>query len=242
MSLNIKADKREKKESKADQIPAVVYGFDMKSTPLSISAHGFRDLYKEAGESTLVDLEIVGAEPVKVLIHETQKDPVSDEFIHVDFYRVDMTKKVTTEVAIIYVGEAPGVKDHGADLNKNLDSVEIECLPQDLIHEIKVDLTNLKEINDIIKVEQLSVPENVTILTTPDTMVVALSEHIEAKEEEAVPAADVEGVEVEGKKETPTTEDGAAVPTADSQDQGVGKVDKKSNDKSGGKAGGEKEK
>src|SRR3990167_3129459 len=90
------------KEKPEKKIPAVVYGPNSKNINLTIDGKEFNKVYNQAGESTLVDLAIEDKEPVKVLIHDVQRDPVSDEYIHIDFYQLDMSKKLKRIGDVLY--------------------------------------------------------------------------------------------------------------------------------------------
>ena len=111
---------------------------------------------EEAGRSVLIDLEIDG-EKRKVLIHDFQKHPLTNRFIHIDFYQVKMDEEIEANVEIVFVGEAPAVKELGGVLLKTMDEVLVRCLPADLPKEIKVDLSTLKTFDDRIFVKDLNI-------------------------------------------------------------------------------------
>ena len=146
------------------QIPAVIYGSNLKPENLTIDSSTFKKVYSEAGTSTLVDLSIDEASPIKILLNEPQIDPVSDEPIHADLYRVNMSEKIKTEIPLEFIGEAPAVKELEGNLITNKDEVEVECLPGDLISEINVDVSVLKTFEDLIYVKDLNVPEKINVL------------------------------------------------------------------------------
>ncbi|KKU13652.1 MAG: 50S ribosomal protein L25 [Parcubacteria group bacterium GW2011_GWC2_45_7] len=152
-------------------VPAVLYGHGLASRNLVVNAADFAKTYKQAGESTLVDLAIEGGEPVKVLIHDIDRDRLTLKPVHVDFYQVKMTEKLTTEIPFKFIGDAPAVKELGGILVKNLDKVEVECLPQDLVHEIEVDLSKLATFEDAILIKDIIAPSGIALLAKPDEMV-----------------------------------------------------------------------
>ena len=184
-------------------IPAILYGYKIKNVSLKVEKTEFDKVFDAAGRTTLIDLKIKDSETHKVLIQEIQYDPVSDQIIHIDFHQVKMTEKIKTEVPVIVEGEAPTVKDLEGSLILNKAEIEIECLPQDLIHEIKIDISGLKTFEDKILVKDLVVPKNITILNDAEE-VVALVNPPRSEEElaelEEKPEEDVEAVEVEGAK------------------------------------------
>lgn len=172
---------------RSGQVPAVVYGHNVAAQSLAVDSRAFEKAYKQAGESTLLDLAVGGGAPVKVLIHEVAKDPLTLKPIHVDFYQVSMTEKLTAEVPLKFMGEAPAVKELGAILVKNIQAVKVECLPKDLVHEIAVDLSGLKAVGDSITVGKISAPAGIKILgRSEETVVLAQAPK---KEEEAPTAA-----------------------------------------------------
>jgi large subunit ribosomal protein L25 len=186
-------------------IPAILYGHKVKNLPLLVEAHAFAKLYQKAGESTLIRLKIDDGQSKKervVLIHEVAKDPVSDQIIHIDFNQVRMDEVITVEVPLVFVGQSEAVKAYGGVLIKNLQSVEIEALPQDLIHEIEVDISQLKTLDDNIYIKDLKVPEKVKLIAEPEEVVASVvppRTQAELEELEEAPAEAVEEVEVEEK-------------------------------------------
>jgi len=157
------------------QIPAVVYGPGVKNANIQVNEKEFIKVFREAGESSLVELSI-GEEKQKrpVLINDIQRDPVSDSITHVDFYQADLTEEVEVKVPLVFEGVAPAEKDLGGTLNKNILEIEVKALPQNLPHEIKVSVENLKTFEDHILVKDLVLPKGVVVLKNSDEVVVAV--------------------------------------------------------------------
>ena len=213
--LGLKAKTREEKKKavgilrKQGKIPAVLYGHGIKPTNLVLDYAVFDKLYKKAGESTLVDLSINDSESVKVLIQDYQVDPVTNKFIHVDFHQVRMDEKINTEIPIKFIGDAPAIKDLSAVLVTSMGSLEVECLPNDLVSEIEVDLSSLKEFDDAIHVSDITPPPGITFKNVPQD-VVALVQAPRSEQEVADAAAPVQAAVLpEGVAETPAAEEGA---------------------------------
>ena len=214
----LKATIREKKNGKkTDKIPAVLYGKKLKNEILWVDFKEFNKAYEEAGESTLIDIRIEGDKEVhSALIYDIQTDPVTDEIIHADFYQVRMDEEVETEVEIVFIGESSAVKELGGTFVKNIDSVSVRCLPGDLPHELKVDISSIKTFDDYIYVSDLPLSEKVSVSLNPGTVVALVSaprtkEEMEALDEEVdSDISKVEGMEEkgeeEGEGETPATE------------------------------------
>ena len=186
-------------------MPAVVYGHGLKSTPLVIDYRQFEKIYSTAGESSLVDLSIDQKEPVKILIQDVQRHPITSRFLHADFHQVKMTEKITTEIELEFFGESKAVKELGGVLVKSIDKVKIECLPQDLVHNINVDVSTLNSFEDMIRVADLKLPAGIEIKGKLEDVVVLVQPprtEEELKELEQKPVeAKVEEVEEAEKKE-----------------------------------------
>lgn len=158
---------------KQGELPIILYGHDVEPTTLSVPLPSFRKVFREAGQSTLIDVQLGKDNPVKALIHDVQRDPVSDEIIHADLYKVNMTEKVKTDVPLKFVGEAPAVKELEGSLITQKDHVTIEALPGDLIPEIEVDISPLQTFEDTIKISSIKakIPPAVTVVDDDEDIV-----------------------------------------------------------------------
>jgi len=181
-------------------VPMIVYG--RKKEPANLKGIEFdiqRAIARSSGQ--LIALNIEGQDnPKMVLAREIQRDVLSGKLLHVDLYEVDMTEKVRVEVQLQFVGEPKLVTINEATLMQTLTSVEVECLPGDILQSIEVDVGGLVEINDSLMVSDLVVPDTVAVLTAADEMVVKLNpvlEEVEEEEEEIF--ADLGEVEVIGR-------------------------------------------
>ena len=190
-----------------NSIKAVVYGPAYPSTSIVINQKDFTKLYKEAGESSVVTLAGLKADQ-DVLIHDIQIDVRNGNIIHVDFYALKKGQKVTVNVPLVFVGVAEAVKAHGADIVKNMFEIEIEAEAKDLPHEIEVDLSSLKEIDDNITVSDVKAPVGVKVLSNEDDVIVTASRHEEEKEDAAtdIDMSAIEVSDAKGKKEQEITE------------------------------------
>ncbi|MFH1713206.1 MAG: 50S ribosomal protein L25 [Candidatus Jacksonbacteria bacterium] len=165
------------------KLPGVVYGHGVDSIPFLIDYNQFIQEIKRCGEGALLDLEIDNAEPFKVLWQDYQKEPVSQNFIHVDLYRIKMDEKLRTEITLKFVGEPPAIKTGGI-LIKSRDYLEVECLPKYLVSEIEVDLLSLAKVHDSLKISDIKVPKGIKVLDDSELMIASIAES--AKEEEEV--------------------------------------------------------
>ena len=211
ISLNLKerkeVGKAAKRLRKQGLIPAVLYGHGVEAKNVSVEYTPFIKVYRQAGESSLVDLSIPGSEPVKALIADIAIDPMTDKLIHVDFRQVLMTEKLKAKIPVVFIGESRAVKELGGILVKSLAEIEVECLPQYLVHEIKVDLTPLKEFGDTIRVESISAPEGMVFLEKKAEVIATVTpprseEELKALEEKVEEKVEtVEVVKVKKEKE-----------------------------------------
>jgi len=193
----------------------VVYGPELKENiNIKMREADIRNLYKEIGESSIVELEIEGeTEPMEVLIKDIAYDPVKMLINHIDFYKIKRGQKIEANVAIVIIGDSPAVKALGGVLSQTLSEISIKCLPKDLIHEIEIDISGLKSFDDSIYVRDLNLSEDVEILDSVDDhiisvtpprieqVVVATTDEAEEGAEGDKPAADGE------KKDEKSTEE-----------------------------------
>ena len=193
-------------------LPAVVYGRGFDPRSLSIDYHQFAKAFEAAGESTLLDLSIDQATPVKVLIQDVQRDPLTHAFVHVDFHQVRMDEKIKAEITLKFTGEAPAVKELSGILVTTMSALPVECLPADLVHEIEVNLSSLKTFNDAIHVADIAIPKGLTIMVPADEVIALIQEPRAEKEFEAIvqaPAAGEQPTEAAAPAEAPAEEEAA---------------------------------
>lgn len=199
-------------------IPAHVFGKKLDTEHVTVDSTDFTKVFKEAGETGLVDLKI-GAEKVRpVLIREVQTDPVLGHPLHIDFYQVNLTEKTTVPVPIVLLeAELELVHTGEAVVIQPLMEVEVEALPTDLPENIEVDISSLKAIGDAITVKDLKVPAGVTILAEEEAVVAkldnAVTEEMQALLEEQAEeqAAVAEAAEAESAGGETSPEGGEAV-------------------------------
>jgi large subunit ribosomal protein L25 len=207
MTFRIVAKQRQAGNAEEDRllgvIPAVVYGPEMDSKSIGVEYTPFEKLYDEAGESSLVDLDVEGAQPTKVLIQDVQYDPVKGKIIHVDFRQIKMGEEMTATIELRFVGETPAVKTLGGTLMKSAQEVNVRCLPKDLVGHIDVDLGVLQTFDDTISIGDVVLPAGVTVTDHADVLVAKVApplteEQMKAMEETV--ETSVGDVAVEGEK------------------------------------------
>lgn len=204
MTVTLSAEKRAViKKTKAllaqGLMPAVVYGPKQPVTPLTLSKKEFDKVFKEAGESTIIELAGVAAAPIQVLVKEVVFAPTKGGIVHVDFYAIEKGKKITATIPLHLTGEAPAAKTGGV-INHVLHEVEVECMPNDLPSHIDVDVSGLAAVEDRLLVSDLKVGRGVEVLTGAEEVVVVVGEP--AAEEVTESVADLSSIEVEQKGKT----------------------------------------
>ena len=148
--------KHVKQIRKQGLVPAVVFGHAIEPMSIQIPAKELRLAMAGRGGSHLISLKIEGQDqPVLALPREIQRDVLTAAIQHIDFQAVVMTEKIRTEASLTFVGQSPAVLEGTGVLFHNMDSVEMECLPGDLINSIQVDLSGLAQIDDTIHVRDL---------------------------------------------------------------------------------------
>ncbi len=181
----------------AGEIPAVIYGAKEGAKSIVLSVIDFRKVFKEAGESSIISLELDGKKH-DALIHEVQFDPISGEPVHADFLLVSQDKELEVDVPLVFEGVAPAVKELGANLVKVMHELPISALPKNLPHDIVVDVSGLKTLDDQVLVGDIKLPAGVKVMVSLEEVVVSVTEAGEEVTEEEAPA-DLSAIEVEKK-------------------------------------------
>jgi len=155
-----------------------------------------------AQATRLINLEIEGEkQPRSIVIREIQRAEPSGQLLHVDFYQVHKTERITVDIPIVLVGEAPALKEKGRLLTLGVTSLSIECLPSKLPPRIEVDLSSLEEPEQTIRVSDLTLPPDITVITGPDQLVVKVSEAAVERVEEVAAEAEEAVAEEAAEKE-----------------------------------------
>ena len=192
------AGRKVKNLRKEGILPANIYGKKVKSLNIKVILKDLKNILDKVGETGLVDLEVKGVKKERtVLLKNPQYDPISDQVIHIDFYQVDLTEKVSVDVPVEIVGESPAAKRGEGILVHLLNEIEVEALPEDLPERFVVDVAKLEKVGDAITVADLKVDsKKVKIDISPDQVVARIDELAE-EIEEAPPVIEEEVVEGE---------------------------------------------
>jgi large subunit ribosomal protein L25 len=187
-------------------IPAVIYGHGLQSTPISINEFSFMQILRQAGFTTLLSMTIAGDDQAHpVLIRDVQYHPVKGNILHVDFYQVRLDQKIRADVPLEFIGESAAVKNLNGTLIHPLETIELEALPENLPHNIPVDISVLSDFEKVIHVKDLKLPPGLTIFHEPEEVIALIQpprseEELAQLEQEA--KEDVKSIEgVEDKEE-----------------------------------------
>ncbi|MYD60191.1 MAG: 50S ribosomal protein L25 [Gemmatimonadetes bacterium] len=196
------------------QLPAVVYGEGAESVACSVDQRRLTDLLKAHGRNAIISLS-AGDTSQSTIIKDIQYHPVRDEILHVDFHRIDLTRKIVVEVPLHATGSAVGVRIGEGILEQMLHDLEVECLPTEIPDHIEIDVSDL-DIGDSLHVSDIVVDgDDFSIVTDSDRTIFAVAapslvieEEEEEEDEEGLVAEGEEGAEGEEMQEPELIERG----------------------------------
>ena len=186
--------------------PAHVFGHGVKSQALQGATSELERVVERAGKSRLIGLKIEGEKRARsVIVREVQRKPSSGLLFHVDFYQLRTKEKITVEVPVHVVGQAPALENTANKLEIDLPEVTIECLPAQIPSRLDVDVSSLVDASDVIRVGDLKLAEGLSIHNDAELVVAKIAverkreiEPVAAEEVEVVAAAESAG---EGARE-----------------------------------------
>lgn len=143
------------------------------SCSLQVETKTLYQLLASHGKTSPVTIRI-GEEDHTAFVREVQRNPVSEEIIHVDFIEVDLSKSIRTQVPVVLVGEAPAVRLHSGIVNQLIYSLTLECLPKDIPSSIEIDVSGLDEIDASVLVSDINLGASVTITSSLQENVVRI--------------------------------------------------------------------
>jgi large subunit ribosomal protein L25 len=216
--MKINAARREVLGKKVKQLrrqgltPAHLFGHELESQALQCNTADLMKMLARAGTTRLVSLKVEGDKELKsVFVREIQRDVLSRQLLHVDFYQVRKGEKMQMDIPIVLVGEAPAMRGKGRLLSRGISELKIECLPDKVPPQIEVDISVLQELEQGLYVKDIILDPEITVHADPQQLVVKVTEVIIKVEEEKPVAAEAE-VPAEGEVEA---EEGAAKPSAE---------------------------
>lgn len=203
--------KKLKKLRKGGVVPGNIFGTAYKSQAVSIDLKDFNRAFKVAGETGIVYLKLDKQE-VPTLISNVQNHPINDLTLHIDFRKVDLTKTIEAQVPVKIVGESVAVEQKGGVLLTQIHEVTVEALPQDIPHDIEVDISKIQEVGEEIKVSDLPKSANFKIMEELEKVIVSVIEHKEESLEPETAKAEPEITEEKPEGEVVEGEEAAAAP------------------------------
>ncbi len=212
--IALKAEKREEmgramRKLVGDRIPAVIYGTGMESSVIWVDRTDFMRAFEDAGKNSVVELKMGKDKALNVLVHDFQIEMVSDEIKHIDFLQVDMNQTTEAEIPLVFIGEAPAVKEKGGTLVKSFDHLVVEALPDDLPNEIEVDLSKLVNFDDNIVISDIKLGDKIRVLLDDKNTIASVTPPRTDAEMEALDEdVDADVSKVEGAAEDKPEEDG----------------------------------
>jgi large subunit ribosomal protein L25 len=212
---------------RAGRLPGVVFGHGISSENVSIDAHDFELLRRRVGQNALIDLSVDGKKSRPVLVHGVQVHPVHRRPLHVDLFLVRMTEELIVDVPLVPTGTSLAVENLNGTLFHQMESVRIRALPDHLPQQIEYSIDDLADFDAVVKVSDLTIPGDVTLLTDPDEVVAKvlpsrLQLEVEAEKAEEAEAA-AEAAEAAGEGEAAAegeTEAAAASGSESAPDEG----------------------
>lgn len=197
--------------------PVHVFGHGIESLALQCDARELERVLSQAGQTRLINLKLAKEKkPRTVVVREFDRDWRKGELVHVDFYQVKMEEKIRVEVPVVLLGEAPALKSKTNMLDHELGTFTVECLPARIPSSIEVDISSLAELDQAIRVKDITLDKDITVLNNPDLVVAKISLRPVEKVEEKVVE---EVVEAEAKAEVAEGEEEAEAPGEATPDQ-----------------------
>ena len=204
---------------KEGRLPGVVFGHGIDSANVSVDTHDFEQLRRRVGPNALIDLSVDGKKSKPVLVQNVQVHPVNRRPLHVDLFAVRMTEELTVDVPLVAVGASEAVSMLGGTLLHPNETVRIRALPDHLPQSIEYSIDSLVDFESSIKVSELTIPSDVTLLTEGDEVVATVQRPRVEVEEVPVEVELPEGEEAEGEAAEGTAE---GADRAGSEDESAG--------------------
>jgi large subunit ribosomal protein L25 len=182
--------------------PVHLFGHGIESLALQCDTVELERVLGQAGQTRLISLKLAKEKkPRTVVLREFDRDWRRGELVHVDFYQVRMEEKIKLEVPVVLVGQAPALKSKTSMLEHALGTLTIECLPAKIPTSLEVDISSLTELDQAIRVKDVTLDKDISVLNNPELVVVKISSRPVEKVEEKVVEEVVEAEAAEVTKE-----------------------------------------
>ena len=190
--------------------PVHVFGHGIESLALQCDTKELERVLSQAGQTRLVNLKLAKEKkPRTVVVREFDRDWRRGQLVHVDFYQVRMEEKLRLEIPIVLIGEAPALKSKTNMLDHELGTLTVECLPAKIPNSFEVDISSLAELDQAVRVKDITLDKDITVLNNPDLVVAKISLRPVEKVEEKVVE---EAVAAEAEAKAEEAEEGAEAP------------------------------
>jgi len=181
--------KATKRLRKAGLIPGNITGHNQEPQAVQIDEISFDRLRRSGAVRSIISLRLPDASTQTALVRRVQRNPRSGKIVHIDFFRVSLTERISMRVSLHFVGESPAVKNEGGVLLHLLEALEVECTASDIVDALDVDITSLTEIDATLHASDVKLPANYTLVTDPEEPIAKVAAtRAEAAAEEAAAA------------------------------------------------------
>ncbi len=143
-------------------LPGVIYGKGLESIPIQVKEKDFERVYKKSQGTAIIDSTLDGKN-IPVLIQQIQRDTLSQNINHVDFFKVDLNRDVTVDIPLVFVGESIIENENQFKIGQEATSITIKCSPRNIPSEIEVDISSLQDKHDVIHSSDLNLPEGASL-------------------------------------------------------------------------------
>ncbi|MFH1662802.1 MAG: 50S ribosomal protein L25 [Chloroflexota bacterium] len=197
--LTLKAEKRDVLGKKTRFLrrqgitPTHLFGHGIESVALQCNTTDLQHIISKGGATRLIDIDIDAEKhPRSAFIREIQRDEISGQLIHVDFYQINKMEKITANIPVILIGEAPALKSKDNMLEHLINEIGVDCLPGKLPPQIEIDLSTLVEAGQSIHIKDITLDKDISITTDPEQIIVKISRIKVAAEKEEAEVAEAE--------------------------------------------------
>ena len=167
--------KRVKQIRREGLVPVHMYGSGIDDMALQVETLELRKVLIQAGANVPISVTVEGNDSENVcFVREVQRHPVSEDVLHVDFLRVDVTQTVTADVPITLTGISPAVEDESGVLIQAVSTVSVEALPMDMPESLELDISVIEDFDTTLRVADISGIEGFTIHTDADLLVASV--------------------------------------------------------------------
>ena len=190
--------KKVKKLRQNGKIPIRLFGGGIDPMPMQADASSLGKILSQAGFNSPIFVNFDSSKEENVcFIREVQRDPITEELLHIDLLKVDMSKKVTVEVPVRLFGVPDAVKNLGGILLQSINSIPVSALPLSIPESISVDVSILVDFDKSIRIKDIEFGDGVDPERDPDTLIARVvppridEEEVESEEDEMDPDAEL---------------------------------------------------